>query len=225
MIRRDYLLRMLAEFLAVLSRIRSLQKGQLWDEAQKLTSGELHQLTGTSPRELLELSETELLARLIRGENTLAVREKTLIVTTLLKEAGDIAAGRANESEAAAYYLKGLNLLLGVLAREEMSDFPEFVPRVETFLQGLANASLPLATQALLMQHYERSGSFAKAEDALFGILEQQPQNRDVLEFGAAFYHRLQGKSDDALIAGNLPRPEVQAGLAQLEARRAESRS
>jgi uncharacterized protein DUF6483 len=222
MIRRDYILRMLAEFLAVLSRIRSLQKGRLWQEADQLTADELQQLTGTSPRELLELSETELLARLIRSENTLAVREKTLLVTTLLKEAGETAAGRGNESEAAAYYLKGLNLLLGVLAREEVSDVPEFVPRVETFLQGLGDAVLPLATQALLMQHYERAGAFGKAEDTLFGILEQQPQNPDVFDFGAAFYRRLEDKPDDVLIAGNLPRPELQAGLAQLQARRQE---
>jgi hypothetical protein len=37
MIRRDYILRMLAEFFEALSRIRSLQKGQKWGEASLAT--------------------------------------------------------------------------------------------------------------------------------------------------------------------------------------------
>ena len=222
MIRRDYLLRMLAEFAAVLSRIRSLQKGRLWNEARELTAAELQRLMGSSPEELLQMSETEVLAKLIRAESTLAVREKTLLVTTLLKEAGDISAGKGKAAESAAYYLKGLNLLLGILVREDVLDWPEFVPRIETFLQLLGDNALEPQIQALLMQYYERMGAFGQAEDRLFSIIDQQPQNPAVLDFGEAFYRRLEAQSDDALAAGNLPRAEVQMGLAQLRARKAE---
>jgi hypothetical protein len=72
----------------------------------------------------------------------------------------------------------------------------------------------------MLMQHYERLGEFAKAEDALFSMIEAQPDNLGLLNFGVSFYHRLNDIGDQALTAGNLPRAELQTGLAQLVARR-----
>ena len=221
MIRRDYILRMLEEFFEVLSRIRALQNEQLWHEAARTSDQEFQELLGMGAEEILRLSETELLARLIRGEPTQAVREKTLMVASLLKEAGDIAAGKGNCAESLSYHLKGLHLLLGILAREEPFDCPAFVPRVEAFLAALGDFVLPLSTWVMLMQHYERLGEFAKAEDALFAILESDGTNPAVLEFGILFYQRLARQSNDALEQGNLPRAEVEAGLEQLLARQA----
>jgi hypothetical protein len=111
---------------------------------------------------------------------------------------------------------------LETLAREEVFDFPDFVPRVEMFAAALRDSPLPLKTQALLMQHYERSGEFAKAEDALFAMLEAEPGNAGLVEFGISFYERLQRQSHAVLAAGNLPRPEIEAGVAELRKRRAE---
>jgi len=41
-----------------------------------------------------------------------------------------------------------------------------------------------------------------------------------LLDFGIGFYQRLQAKSDDALLTGNLPRVELKASLEQLLARK-----
>ena len=220
MIRRDYILRMLAEFFEVLSRLRSLKQGQLWNEAAATLDAEFLRLTRTSAEAVANLSETELLARLIQGEPTQVVRDKTLILTALLKEAGDVAAARERPTESRACYLKGLHLLLETLAAGDTGDFPDFVPRVEVFVAALAGAPLPLESQARLMQHYERLGEFGKAEDMLFSMVEDSPENNDLLEFGIAFYERLRGRSEDALAAGNLPRAELESSLAQLLARK-----
>ena len=219
MIRRDYILRMLEEFFEVLARMRSLKKARQWEEASQLAEKELQRLIGLDAKAVAKLSETELLARLIRGESTLAVREKSLMVATLLKEAGDLAAGQNQLEQSRLYYLKGLHLLLGVLAHEQVSDVPELVPRIDLFLNALADTSLSLRTMALLMQYYEGTGEFGKAEDMLFGMLEEEPENVELLNFGASFYRRLQSKSDDALTDGNLPRSELEASLAQLSSR------
>src|SRR5438876_4702678 len=98
---------------------------------------------------------------------------------------------------------------------------PEFVPKVEQFVATLAEAPLPLETHALLMHHYERIGELAKAEDALFAMLDADSQNPRLIEFGISFYERLLGQSDAILTGGNLPRPEVEAGLAELRRRSA----
>jgi hypothetical protein len=81
-----------------------------------------------------------------------------------------------------------------------------------------------MRTQASLMQHYERNGEFAKAEDALCAMLEAEPGNDLILEFGTMFYRRLLVQSDAALARGNLPRAEVEEGLKEL-LQRTESRA
>src|SRR5215469_8092391 len=97
MIRRDYILRMMAEFFEALSRIRSLQKGQNWNEAVLATDKEFQRLISGDGELAIGLSETELLARLIDGEPSLAVRDKTLMLVSLFKEQGDIAAGQGRD--------------------------------------------------------------------------------------------------------------------------------
>ena len=221
MIRRDYILRMIEEFIQALSRIRALKKEQLWPEAAAILDEEFQRLVGDGARAVAGLSQTELIARLIRGEPTQVVHTKTLLLVTLLQEAGDLAALEERSEESRACYLKGLHLLLDSLAAGEVHEMPEFVPRIEVFVNCLKESPLPLETSALLMQHYERAGEFAKAEDALFAMLEAEPKNPRLLEFGIDFYRRLELQSDASLANGNLPRAEVEAGLADLSAREA----
>jgi hypothetical protein len=210
---------MIQAFTQALARIRSLKKDQRWLDAQGLLETEMHGLIGLTPAELGRLSETELLALVCQNEPTHAVRTKILMLTTLLNEAGDIAAAQPAETSAAApsqYYLKSLNLLLTTLAREDVFDLPEFVPAMENIRLSLQDAPLPDGTLSLLMHHYERTGQFGKAEDAFFALLSANPGNRAAIEFGVAFYQRLLAKSDEILSAGNLPRAEVREALEDL---------
>jgi hypothetical protein len=220
MIRRDYILRMIEEFFQALSRIKSLKDAQQWREANAGIDGEFQRLMGMDAQAVAELSETELLAHIVRGEPTLAVREKTLIMASLLKEAGDVLTEQGRQNEGRTSYLRGLHLVLDTLGRGEVFECPQFVPKVEEFMMALGDSMLPLETQARLMQHYERTGEFAKAEDALFAILDAEPENAPLLELGISFYRRLESQSDARLNDGNLPRAEVEAGLADLNARK-----
>ena len=146
-----------------------------------------------------------------------AVREKMFFLTTLLKEAGDIADAEGRSEESRACYLKGLHLLLDSLARGDAFEQPEFVPKVDLFVEALDE--VPAQTSALLMEHYERTGQFGKAEDALFAILDVGVNQEFALNFGIAFYERLLGHTDSQLDEGNLPRAEVESGLQELRAK------
>src|SRR4029077_11142401 len=106
MIRRDYFLRMIEEFFEALSRIQALKKGQHWREASGQIDEEFQRLVGGGAAAVAQLSETELLARLIAGEPTQVVRDKTLMLATLLREAGDTAAAEERVEESRACYLK-----------------------------------------------------------------------------------------------------------------------
>src|SRR5262245_28483653 len=108
MIRRDYILRMIEEFMQALSRMRALKQGQRWAEAGEELDAEFKKLIGDGPESVARLSETDLLARLMRDGPTHLVRDKTLMLTTLLTEAGDAAAAENREDQSRDCYLKAL---------------------------------------------------------------------------------------------------------------------
>jgi hypothetical protein len=220
-IRRDYLLRQIEQFVAALAKMAGLAKNEQWQEASTVAGSQFQQLIGMDAAELLRLSDTELLARLIQGEATLPVENKIFMLATLFKANADLVAAQGRLEESRPYYLKGLHLLLHTVAHDELAERPDFVPTIEAFLVGLGDSPLPLNTSVILMRHYEQASEFAKAEDTLFTMLDSEPANVELLDFGIVFYQRLLGLSDDALAVGNLPCEEVKAGLVELEKRKA----
>jgi len=214
MMRRDYILNQIEEFAAVLAKILGFTKEAEWQSASVASAQEFQRLIGMDADEALRLSETELFARLIEGEPTHVAESKLFMLASLFKATGDVMAGRGRIEESRQHYLKGLELLLDALDRTAIGERPDFVPTVEAFFISLSDSPLPTKTRVMLMRHYEQAGEFAKAEDALFAIAEADPPGAELFEFGESFYRRLLNKSDAILIAGNLPRTEAQAGLA-----------
>lgn len=219
MFRRDYIIRLIEAFGQEMRRVQSLKDQENWNEAGLALDEQVKRMIGMDAPAALKLSETELLALLIDGESAQLVREKAWLLTTLLREAGDVAAGQDRIGEADAYYLKALHLLLKALHEEDIFEFPEFVPRVEALVESVSGP-LPLETEGLLMEHYERTGQFERAADALDKILRVEGGSAEAIEFGISFYERLQRQSDERLLMGNLPRPKVDAALAALQKRR-----
>src|SRR5262245_21587078 len=126
MIRRDYILRMVQQVGEALARISALKQGEKWKQTEEAVDEEFNRLVGAGPQAVAQLSETELLAKLTQGEPTQIVRHKMLLLTTLLKEAGDAATAQGNIEQGHAYYLKGLHLLLDVMACNEEVEYPGF---------------------------------------------------------------------------------------------------
>ncbi|MGP8198950.1 MAG: DUF6483 family protein [Limisphaerales bacterium] len=213
MIRRDYILNAIEEFARVLAKILGFTKTEDWQNASATATEAFQRLTGVEAAQALQMSDTELFARLIQDGPTQVAENKAFMAATLLKAIGDVMAGQGRTEESRQHHLKGLHLLLDTLDRTAVAERPEFVPAVEAFLAGLSDSPLPIQTNVMLMRHYERVGEFGKAEDALFAIASAGPPGPELLEFGAAFYQRLLSRSDAALAAGNLSRAEAQAGL------------
>ena len=218
MIRRDYLLRMVQEFAEALARIRrSIAAGQ-YDEAGEDLDRAFLDLIGTGAEAVSQLSETELLAQLTLNEPTHVVRQKSLMLIALLQEAGQLHIAENRDAQGHACWLKALNLSLTLQMQDIDFELPEFVPKIEMLHEQLREVPLPLRTLAALWRHYERTGGYGKAEDALFALLEAEPDNDALISEAKVFYERLLRQGNQALEAGNLPRKEVEAGLAELRA-------
>jgi hypothetical protein len=219
MIRRDYILRMIEECMQALTQIRALREDRRWGEARQAVDAQCEKLAAGNARNLAQLSETELLARLAQDQPTQTVCARLFLMISLLQEAGEIASAEGRIADAREIFLKALHLLLEVSSQNDAGEHPAFVPRVEVLVHSLASAPLPVRTQVLLMQHYESTGQLAKAEDTLYSILDATADNPASLEFGAAFYQRVLRQNDAMLVAGNLPRIEAEEGLRELKSR------
>jgi tetratricopeptide (TPR) repeat protein len=138
----------------------------------------------------------------------------------LFKENGDILMAQGRIEESNACYVKGLHLLLHFIADDPTVSRPDFVPSVEAIVIALHDSGLTLETNAMLMRHYEQAGDYAKAEDALFNMLDAEPKNTELLDFGIGFYERLLRLDNETLELGNLPRREVKAGVVELNQRK-----
>ena len=65
MIRNDYILRMIEEFVRGMARLKGLKEKESWSEAREEIEGEIKALFGQSLEELETLSEAELLGKLM----------------------------------------------------------------------------------------------------------------------------------------------------------------
>ena len=212
---------MIDEFFRLLARVQARKERGQWPEAKNDLEAEARRLTGADLDALCSLSDTEILARLLRTGEFYVQREKAFMLAWVLIEAAEIAETTPEETERSQRLrLKALHLLLQAALRSEDAEWPQFVPTIEILAQNLKDA-LPVQTHALLMQHFERSGQFAKAEDSLHAALEQFPDSPALRQLGISFYQRLLAKPDTVLEAGNLPRDEVEVALKEL--RQAES--
>ena len=80
MIRRDYILRLVEQFVQALSKIQGFKKEQQWGDAEVALDEEFQRLIKRGAGGVGALSLTELLSQLIEGEPTQAVQMKSFIV-------------------------------------------------------------------------------------------------------------------------------------------------
>ena len=215
---QDYILRHIQQAGRAWARIVRMIKDRQFETAHMVLDQAYRQLIGLAPEAVLERDPNDLIARLRFDETPAAGRDKCLALATLLRASGDTAAAQGDSATAAEAYHKALQLLLDTALRDPSLALPDDVPTVESLDAELAAHTLPATTQQELLLYYEHAGGYAKAEDILWAMLHAAPGDCAIVGAGRALYARLQQLSDAALIAGNLPRDEVDGGLADLEA-------
>ncbi len=214
MIREDYILSWIRRFLEMLAQIIGLVKADQYEAAIKAIDGALQTLLDLGPDSITTLSEGQIMARLTLGEPTQVVQAKCVMLAAVLQQLGIVCAAQRRTEESRDCLIKALHIMLGVSLGQEANPLPDYAPKLEDLTNQLKGQELPARTYAALMHYYEQAGAYGKAEDALFALRDSgfEPAR----EIGVAFYERLLAQSDSTLSAGNLPRPEVEAGLAEL---------
>lgn len=215
MINKDYILRLAERFGRYLAIVLRLRKFDQDEEALIYLDDLLLKTTGFTSRFLNSLSE-EMIIQILSPLDKLNI-EAALWCGLLLKAEGEIYEETERANESYHRYLKSLHLLLEVLRHENITSEPEFAQAIAELVKKLDDYELPDSIKEKFFVYYEHIGSYGKAEDIFFELLEVSPDDSGLIERGKAFYGRLLTKGDADLLAGNLSREEAEEGLAQLK--------
>lgn len=220
MMQRDYILRLIEQLGQVWAILYTLVTKGKFAEALLVIDQALQRLVGFSLAEAEALSAEDLIELVRLGGSRLEesmIADQLTVIASLLREAAEVYAIQGDLDRADNQRLKALHIFLAALTGKGSPSSPHVVEAVEPLLDQLSAYELPAGVKNLLWQHFERVGQFAKAEDWLFELLEDDQVEPGTIERGIAFFERLLERSDAELIQGDLPRDEVLAGLAQLQ--------
>jgi hypothetical protein len=215
MIREDYVMRMIKQFAQIVAYILGLRRSNQYPLALITIDNALRELLGLGSESVARLSDSELLALVKFSAQSEMWRERGAILAALLQEEGDILALQEQPEAGQQRHLRALQVLLEVVIDADQAALPTFTPSVDELVEALRDVQLPVKTSAALVHYYEQTQAYSKAEDLLFELRNAYPNDADISAFGVAFYERLRQQSDDDLIAGNLPRHEVESSLAE----------
>ncbi len=215
MFRQDLVLRLIEQFGLLWSRLVKQLRAGLFPSARATLDQAYQEILGLPPEAVRTLSASELLARMQFETPPDLGRERCAILSALLRAEGDLAAEQQDPDLGAQHYQKSLDLLLACCSRTPARRCPSTRQPSISCLTALADYQLPPSSHRLLFHHYEQCGAFAKAENHLFELGDQLPQDQTVGALGEAFYRRLQSHSEAQLHAGDFSRREVKKGLTE----------
>jgi tetratricopeptide (TPR) repeat protein len=202
----------------MLARILGLAKGGRGDEALGMFDQAYKPLLGVGSRVVAVLDDGQLVDMLISGSNP--DMRRVAMGLELLKAEADLYAGAGQAGEAAVRYQRAVALAGCLAARSERLLDRGLAADLLERTEGLVlSAGQRLAVARVL----EALGRYADAEDALFELIEEAPDDPEPVGEAIAFCQRLHPLEPERLAAGGLPLEEVNATLAELLRRPASS--
>ncbi len=210
MIRQDYLMRLLDQLAQALARVLSLRDNNTPEEALDFLRRESERLIGIEGG-LLEVLPPDALRKMT------ASAEHAIVAARVLEEIALIREEQGQPHEATAAAVKAFALYAAVVHIDPTAADEAYRKRITAFGDACAERGPTPAELRDLMRGYEALGAFARAEDALFALLDSVESPQDYLSEGLDFYERLSEKSDEELAQGGLPRSEIPDGIEELQ--------
>ena len=210
---QDYLLRMIQDISAFMTRIVRLRREQKTDEALLLLADETTKLSGIPPSLVYALSDDDLIETLqARGA---IEAERCYALGELFREEGAIYAERGEAGEALLRLSKAARLYGEALSRAEGKDATHSVDGLRATLGLVHAADLPVATVDLLIEELLDRGAFDLVDNLLFELLEEAP-DEDLTALAVEAYRIILTAPDDDLARVGLARDEIEATLSGL---------
>jgi tetratricopeptide (TPR) repeat protein len=195
----------------LLAHILGLAKGGRGDEALGMFDEAYKPLLGVGTGVVAVLDDAQLVDLLTSGSNP--DMRRVALALQLLKAEADLYAGIGQMPEAAARYRRAIALAGCLAARSErLLD----VDLAGDLLARAEELELSVSQRLRLARVLEALGRYADAEDAMFELIDEHPDDPEPVEQAIAFCQRLRPLEPERLAAGGLPLEEVNATLAEL---------
>jgi tetratricopeptide (TPR) repeat protein len=195
----------------MLAHILGLAKGGRGDEALGLFDEAYKPLIGVGSRVVAVLDDGQLVDLLTSGSNP--DLRRVAMALELLKAEADLYAGGGQAGEAALRYRRAVALAGCLAARSERLLDHDLAAGL---LERAGELELTEGQRLAVARVLEALGRYADAEDALFELIEERPDDLEPVEQAIAFCQRLRPLEPEQLAAGGLPIEEVNATLAEL---------
>jgi tetratricopeptide (TPR) repeat protein len=195
----------------MLAAIIGLAKGGRGDEALGMFDEAYKPLLGVGTGVVAVLDEAQLVDMLTSGSNP--DMRRVAMAMELLKTEADLYTDAGQPGEAAVRYRRALALAGTLAARSErLLDRDLATDLLERGSALELSVSQRLAAARVL----EALGRYADAEDALFEVIDERPDDPEPVDQAIAFCQRLRPLDPEQLAAGGLTLQEVNDTLAEL---------
>jgi tetratricopeptide (TPR) repeat protein len=195
----------------MLAAIVGLAKGGRGDEALGMFDEAYKPLLGVGTGVVAVLDENQLIDMRTSGSSP-DMRRVALAMELLSAEAG-LYAEAGQEVEAAARYRRAIALAGTLAARSERLLDHELAAGL---VERAGDLALSVSQRLAVARVLEALGRYADAEDALFELIDEQPDDARPVEEAVAFCQRLRPLEPEQLADGGLSLEEVNATLSEL---------
>jgi hypothetical protein len=212
MYQRDYLLRMIQMLAQVIARVLGQKDRKSIEEALLEIDRAGKMYVGLDSGMISSFSDEDLITLFHTGGSFDTT--KCLALAELQYAEAQILELHHDDPDCRRKYQRSLHFFLAAVTEDRDISVQLYNDKIDDLLKKLDDCILPPNILKKLFLHYEQQGTYAKAEDILFELLETHQM--EIKNDGIAFYKRLLCKKDDDLRKGNLPRNEVEDGLNEL---------
>jgi tetratricopeptide (TPR) repeat protein len=195
----------------MLAAIIGLAKGGRGDEALGMFDEAYKPLLGVGTGVVAVLDEAQLVDMLTSGSNP--DMRRVAMALELLKTEADLYAQAGQAGEAAVRYRRAVALAGTLAARSERLLDAELAADL---LERAGELELSVSQRLAAARVLEALGRYADAEDALFEVIDERPDDPEPVDQAIAFCQRLRPLEPEQLAAGGLTLQEVNDTLAEL---------
>ncbi len=209
MLQRDYLMRMTEMLTAVIAKVMFNKEIKNYEEAEKEIETAAKTIVGLDLR-IINILNPQDIIQLMKTSDLYAGR--CLVSAELLKEYADV--HELNGKDNSSIILKSLNLYIEAILSKELPEPEKYYSKINELISFIAESDLQDDLNFKIIDYYEFSGQYSKAEDMIFELIENN--NKDIIDRSVSFYKKLLHRTDEEIESGNLSREEVNDALDEI---------
>ena len=215
MLTEDYIMRMINQMVAVLTKLIGLKDAGQYQSAQQVIDQSLEQLLGLKPELLKHMDDSSIL-NLLTSQGELGT-ERLYILAELYRHEGDILIAQNRTQEAIFDYQRSLSFYLQLPDDQKDQDTSKIKQKIIDLFIELENVNLPVEILYQLFDFFERNGEFAFIEDVIARLLKSPEARPHIIPDIITYYEQLLVSSEWEVNSGGLSRAQAEQKLELLK--------